>query len=455
MLVLTLPQNPLRWAAAIACASFCFFATIVDAANRPIPEVVNVRVFAATQDEHLDLLVRMPLAAVKDIQFPLRDTGSLDLAALQTMLRGAAKYWIAGNFEVADHGEVLTNPDIIATRIAIISDPAFNAYSDARAHFNAPDIGPDEAVFLQQVWIDVQLRYVLANSSPSLTIKPQVAGLGVKVTTELTVVEPSGAERQLSFEGDPGRVYLTPQWHHTFEQFFTQGTLAVVSSADYLVFLFCLALPFRRHRDIAPATVTFCIAIVLSALAVGIGLASDSLWFRSLVDVGVAAAIVLLAAANIINHVGARRRALFALVAGAIFGLLSAFRFAAVEQFAGDHPILAATAYTLGIVLTVVLAIALFIPLLRLLFSFGRVESLQRIIVSALAADTVWSWLLERWSQFRRVPFQTEFGASLTATTLSALAGAALLGGVLWFLNKWLKSHGFAADVTPASDTGA
>jgi hypothetical protein len=194
---------------------------------------------------------------------------------------------------------------------------------------------------------------------------------------------------------------------------------------------------------------------VLSALAVGIGLASDSLWFRSLVDVGVAAAIVLLAAANIINHVGARRRALFALVAGAIFGLLSAFRFAAVEQFAGDHPILAATAYTLGIVLTVVLAIALFIPLLRLLFSFGRVESLQRIIVSALAADTVWSWLLERWSQFRRVPFQTEFGASLTATTLSALAGAALLGGVLWFLNKWLKSHGFAADVTPASDTGA
>jgi hypothetical protein len=88
-----------------------------------------------------------------------------------------------------------------------------------------------------------------------------------------------------------------------------------------------------------------------------------------------------------------------------------------------------------------------------LLFSFGRVESLQRIIVSALAADTVWSWLLERWSQFRRVPFQTEFGASLTTTTLGALAGAALLGGVLWYLNKWLQSHGFADDVTHASDS--
>src|SRR5262245_5133517 len=74
-----------------AGVSLLLFAAIVHAATRPIPEVVNVKVFAHIENSGLDLLVRVPLAAVKDIQFPVRgEAGYLDLDALPSILPGAA-----------------------------------------------------------------------------------------------------------------------------------------------------------------------------------------------------------------------------------------------------------------------------------------------------------------------------------------------------------------------------
>jgi len=99
-------------------------AAIVHAANRPIPEAVNIKVFVRLENGRpengsLDLLVRVPLAAVKDIQFPTRgEAGYLDLDALASMLPGAADHWIAGGFEVFDHGEPVSRPEVDQPRIA-------------------------------------------------------------------------------------------------------------------------------------------------------------------------------------------------------------------------------------------------------------------------------------------------------------------------------------------------
>src|SRR5207302_8036187 len=89
------------------------FAAIVHAANRPIPEVVNVKAFVRLESGSLDLVLRVPLAAVKDIQFPIRgEAGYLDLEALKSMLPGAADHWIAGGFEVYDHGDPVSRPEV-------------------------------------------------------------------------------------------------------------------------------------------------------------------------------------------------------------------------------------------------------------------------------------------------------------------------------------------------------
>ena len=60
--------------------------------------------------------------------------------------------------------------------------------------------------------------------------------------------------------------------------------------------------------------------------------------------------------------------------------------------------------------------------------------------MSALAADTAWGWLTERWSQLAKIPFGVVFETGAAAMILRALAGLVLLAGALWFLNEWLKS---------------
>jgi hypothetical protein len=83
-----------------------------------------------------------------------------------------------------------------------------------------------------------------------------------------------------------------------------------------------------------------------------------------------------------------------------------------------------------------------------------RIERIERIIVSALAADTAWGWLTERWSQLAKIPFGVVFETGAAAMILRALAGLVLLAGALWFLNEWLKSSrlGDTEAVPPPGD---
>ena len=56
-------------------------------------------------------------------------------------------------------------------------------------------------------------------------------------------------------------------------------------------------------------------------------------------------------------------------------------------------------AFGAGAVLTMAGVMALLVTACSFLFSLARVEYLERIIVSALAADTAWGWFGERWAR--------------------------------------------------------
>src|SRR5262249_26644983 len=154
-----------------AGVSLVLFAAIVHTATRPLPEVVNVKVFAHVEKGELDLLVRVPLAAVKDIQFPVRgEAGYLDLEALPSILPGAADHWIAGGLEFLDLGEPVWRPEVAQPRISLISDQSFDSYQSALAHLAAPPVPPGENLFLDQVWFDMRLRYRVASNQPAVAI---------------------------------------------------------------------------------------------------------------------------------------------------------------------------------------------------------------------------------------------------------------------------------------------
>jgi hypothetical protein len=436
-----------RWFVAGAAMSLFLFGPFVHAADRPTPEIVNIKAFARLEGRQLELLVRVPLAAVKDIQFPTRGAaGYLDLDAVKSMLPGAARYWIASGFEALDRGVPLPRPETAETRISISSDRSFDSYQDALARFGAPDLPADENVFWEQVWLDIRFLYAVRSDRPVIAIDPRVAGLGVRVTTDLSYVEPDGRVRAFSFEGDPGVIYLDPRWTDAGKQFLARGVRFVLRGPDFLLFLFILALPFRRYRHVLPAVVTFAGSLALALLAYRFGFAPNAPWFHPLVDALAAVSILLAAFSNIAGRVTPRRRALLALGAGSVFGCSCAFHLGATLQFGGPHVAVSTLAFGTGVVLASAGGVALCVPTLSFLFSLARVENLERIIVSALAADTAWGWLSERWAQLRKIPFRLAFDAGVLALTLRYLAALILLGGLVWFVNEWLKSQSFADD---------
>lgn len=430
-----------------ACVILCLFASFVDAATRPIPETVNIRAFAHAEGDHVELLVRIPLAAVKDIEFPTRGDGdTLDLPALKSMLPGAAKYWIAGTFSMAADGLTLPAPEVADTRISISSDKSFDVYETAQASFRAPDLAANEQVFWQQVWFDIRFLYALPPATPHLTITPHVASLGVRVLTSLTALNADGHSMTFAFEGDPGPIHLDPRWRDAVSRFITSGARLVAGSADFLLMIFCLVLPFRRYGRFLPVLVTLTGGLTLTLLVAATGFTPRTVWFDPLLETLATVFILLVALSNVVGRVTPRRRALFALAGGAIFGFLAAVRLTPELQFGGAHVAASQLAFGAGVLLASAAAVALLLPIGTLLFSFARVEPLERIIVSALAADTAWGWLADRWARLRKVPLEFHFDAALMAPALQALAVIVLLGGLVWFVNEWLKSQRFADD---------
>ena len=416
-------------------------AAMVLAATRPIPEVVNVKVFVRLENGSLDLLVRVPLAAVKDIQFPTRgEAGYLDLDALASMLPGAADHWIAGGFDVFDDGQPVSRPEVDQPRIATIADQSFDSYQSALDHLGAPPVAATENLFLDQVWFDMRLRYRLPSERRAIAIDPKVAGWGVRVSTDLKIVDAGGQVRSLTFEGNPGRIYLAPRWTDAGRQFMDRGTRFVRSTAPLLLFLFCLVLPFRRYRPAIPPVVAFVSTVLIGLLASTLGLTVETVWFPPLLAALEVVAILLVAFANITDQVTPHRRTVFACCAGLIFGSSTALALEPTLQFGGSHPLVSVLAFCAGAAATLVAAAAIMIPVMSYLFSRARTERIERIIVSALAADTAWGWLTERWSQLAKIPFGVVSETGAAAMVLRALAGLILLAGALWFLNEWLKS---------------
>jgi hypothetical protein len=432
--------RPLRLAAAFA--GFFLLIPSVYPANRPLPEDVAIKAFARQEGSRLELLVRLPLVAVKDIQFPARQDGYLDLTALESMLPGASQYWIADCFEVYENGAAAAKPEIAKTRIAVNSDPSFDSYQDAVAHFDAPDLAPDSKVLSDQVWLEIKFQYPLRSERSFIAIRPKVAALGVRVSTVMEYVEHGGGIRDFSFEGDPGLIYLDAGGWDATKQFLQWGFRFLLSSTDLQLFLFCLVLPLRRNWEIYPAVTAFVGTLSITFLAFAWGNAPDAIWFHPLTQVLSAVVILLTAFANIIGGVTLRRRALLAFGSGFVFGFGCAFDFGAKVQFGGSHPVVAAAAFNAAVILSVVAATALLVPMLSLLFSFAKRQRVEMIVFSALAADTAWGWLDERWTRLSKIPFQVPvFDIGLLVLALRFLSVVVLFGGLLWFADAWLKSH--------------
>ncbi len=426
----------LRLAIAIAVA----LGLAAAAGAHDVPADVRIQAFVRPAGDRLQLLVRVPLAAMTDIDFPRRGPGYLDLARLDAALRDAATLGLADSVDVYEGDTRLAAPRVAAVRVSLPSDRSFASWPEALAHAT----GPALPVALDLVWnqqhLDALLEYAIASDRSAFSIHPRFARLGLDVRTTLQFLPPGGAARVFELRADPGRVALDPRWFQAASRFVELGFFHILDGGDHLLFLLCLVLPLRRLRPLVVVVTAFTVAHSVTLIASALGFAPGAPWFPPLIEVLIAASIVGMALGNIVGG-GLERRWLIAFAFGLVHGFGFAFALRETLQLAGTHVVTALFAFNLGVELGQLLVVALLVAALGLALRAVPAR-MGIIVVSALVAHTAWHWTGERWdrlARFRPPPLDAAFGAS----ALRWLAAAIVVGGALWLVDLALRRAGW------------
>lgn len=370
-----------------------------------IPATVTVVAFVKPEGHRLRVVLRVPLESMRDVDFPLRGPGYLDIVRAEPLLRQAARVWLAGSLSLFEGDRLLTDARIAATRISLPSDRSFATYDLALAHLSAAPLDSSTQLFWKQASLDVLIEYPIARATSRFSIDPTLARLGVRTTTVLRFLPPNGSERAFEYVGDPGLVRLDPRWHQAALRFVALGFQHILDGIDHLLFVFCLVIPFRRLRPLVAIVTSFTVAHCLTLAASVLGFAPAALWFPPLIEVLIALSIVYMALENIVGP-KLERRWVVAFGFGLVHGFGFSFALRQSLQFAGSHLATSLFAFNLGVELGQILVLLVTIPVLSFLFQRVVTERMGTIILSAFVAHTAWHWLLDRGAVLRQYPLQ-------------------------------------------------
>ena len=101
-----------------------------EALGHEVPTDVVVQTIVRPEGNNLDLLVRVPLEAMRDVNFPQTGPGYLVISDADEFLRDAATIWIAQEIGVYENDRLLDEWQIEAVRLALPSDDSFESESD-------------------------------------------------------------------------------------------------------------------------------------------------------------------------------------------------------------------------------------------------------------------------------------------------------------------------------------
>ena len=405
-------------------------------AAHEIPARVTILAFIKPEANRLRVLVRVPLEAMRDIDFPVRGSGSfLDIERATPILNDAARLWIADYMKLYEERTQLVHDSIVATRVSLPSDRSFESFDRALAHLTAGPLPATTDLPWRQAMLDVLLEYPISSERSRFSIHPALAHLGIRTTTVLRFLPPDGDERVFQYAGDPGTVRLDPRWHQAAFRFVGLGFRHILDGIDHLLFVLCLVIPFRRIRPLVAIITSFTVGHSITLIASAFGVAPGALWFPPFIEALIALSIVYMAFENI---VGAKleRRWLIAFGFGLVHGFGFSFVLRESLQFGGTHLLTSLLTFNLGVEIGQLFVLAITIPLLNALFRHVVAERMGTIILSALVAHTAWHWMVERGSAL--LEYRFAWPALDTAFLASAMRGGMLVlivVGAVWGLS--------------------
>ena len=430
-------QHKLSSLAALLLVIVAAIATIeAPVSAHEIPNDVVVQMYLKPESRQLNLLMRVPLEAMRDVSIPLYGPGYINIGDADASLRDATEIWLTNFITLKADNKVLDQWSIDAVRVSLPSDLSFVNYASAYAHILGPPLADATELYRDQAMLDVIITYPLAAAAAEFSIDPDLGRLGLRTTTVLHFLPSDGVQRVFEFFGSPGMVPLDPRWHHAFLRFVKTGILHILDGTDHLLFVLCLIIPFRRLRPLIAIVTSFTVAHSITLIASAFALVPKALWFPPLIETLIAASIVYMAFENI---VGSRweRRWLIAFGFGLVHGFGFSFALSESLQFAGSHLLTSLFAFNLGVEIGQLLIILLAVPLLNLLFRTPVKERMGTILLSALLAHSGWHWMSERAvalsaHQFTWPVFTAAFLASVMRWAMLLL----IIGVAVWLLYK-------------------
>lgn len=399
-----------------------------------VPTDVVIQAYLKPDAENVELLLRVPLEAMRDMDLPVRGPGYVDLDEVGPYLEDAAEIWLANFVSIYAGGERLDDWRIERTRLSLPSDRSFTEYDTAVRHL-AGSLDPGTDIYVDQALFDVRLSYPRVAGADDFAIEPAFARLGLRTTTVLNFLPSEGVRRVFEFSGNLGLVPLDPRWHQAFFRFVRLGVDHILIGIDHILFVLCLIVPFRRVRPLIAIITSFTVAHSITLIASAFGIAPAAPWFPPLIETLIALSIVYMAIENILGiHYG--RRWVIAFAFGLVHGFGFSFALGETLQFAGSHLLTSLLAFNIGVELGQLLIVVLAVPILGFLLRRPSVEKGGTLILSALLAHSGWHWLEDRASQLALYSYSLpELNAAFVASIMRWTMLALIIGLAVWLLH--------------------
>ncbi len=401
------------------------------AAAHEIPTDATVHLMARPHGGVFQVVVRVPLNSMRDVEVPEFGPGYLDIEKLEPQLTELAAQWIAPFLEVQEDGVSVGLPGVSARQLSLPSNRSLVDFDSALAHLSAPLPENSENLIWGQLFFDVLLEYPIRSADSAFALRSGLSHLADSVQVVLRYQTPAGTERAYQFREDPGVLSLDPSWFQAVGTFVALGFEHILVGVDHLLFLFCLVIPLRNLRALVVIVTAFTAAHSITLISSAMGLAPDALWFPPLVEALIAASILYMALENILGT--ARRRWLFAFGFGLVHGFGFSFALQETMQFAGSHLLTSLLAFNVGVELGQLAVLVVLVPALA---GFFRVVTAQRtgeIVLSAVSAHVAWHWASERvavlWQYDIGGPGQDWSRVGLWAFAVAAVCGT---GWLVW-----------------------
>ena len=119
----------------VAMLLFTLCGGALPALAHDIPNDVSIQTFFKPSGQHAELLMRVPLKAMRDVVFPEKSgTGYIDIEKSEALLAGASQLWLSDFIDLYEDDAKLPKPRVAATILSLESDRSFADFETARAH---------------------------------------------------------------------------------------------------------------------------------------------------------------------------------------------------------------------------------------------------------------------------------------------------------------------------------